>query len=79
MCRNLAIVLVFRLCTRVPPAANRALGAFSLVGVAIVISRPGTANNALAVSRPVAVRALKRFAMGVTDRKDRVAWVQIPA
>jgi len=73
------MVLVFRLCTRVPPAASRALGAFGLAGVTTVISRPGTANSALAVSRPVAVRALKRFAKNVTDRKDRVSWVQIPA
>jgi len=38
-----------------------------------------TANNALAISRPVAVRALQCFAVDITDRKDRVSWVQIPA
>jgi hypothetical protein len=71
----------FWLRTRTPPAANRALGVLSLPHVTVVAARIGvaTAQNALAISRPVAVRALKCFAVDVTDRKDRVSWIQIPA
>jgi hypothetical protein len=45
-----------------------------------MVARTGvaTARNALAISRLVAVRALKCFADNIADRKDRIAWVQIP-
>jgi hypothetical protein len=71
----------FRLCTRAPPAANRALDVLGVPHVNVVVARTETAaaRNALAISRPVAVRALKCFAVDITDRKDRVSWVQIPA
>jgi hypothetical protein len=81
MCRKQTIARGFRLCTRAPPAANRALDVLSLPHVTVVIARTGAAaaHNALAISRPVAVRTLKCFAVDITDQKDRVSWVQIPA
>ena len=75
------IVQGFWLRTRSPTAANRALGVTGVPHVTVVVARTGaaTAHNALAVSRPVVVGALKCFAVDITDRKDRVSWVQIPA
>jgi hypothetical protein len=76
-----AIVQVFRRCTRAPPAANRALGVLGVPHVTVMVACTvtATARNALATSRPVAVRPLKCFADDITDQKDRVSWVQIPA
>jgi len=71
----------FRLCTRALAAANCALGVLSLPHVTVVVARmaTATAHNALAISRPVVVSALKCFSVDSTDREDRVSWVQIPA
>jgi hypothetical protein len=56
------------------------MAVLGLPRAAVVVAQTGaTAHTALAISRPVAVRALKCFAVDITDRKDRVSWVQIPA
>ena len=71
----------FRLCTKILTAANRALGVAGVPHVTAALARMGTAtaHNALAIWLPVAVRTLNCFAVDITDRKDRVSWVQIPA
>jgi len=74
------IVQRFRLCTKSPTAANRALDVLGVPHVTTVVSHSGTAtaHNALVISRPAAVSALTCFAVDITDQKDRVSWVQIP-